>query len=59
MEIQKTAPLGRGISSPRKAVSLRNLALARLKAAIGLVDHIDPPLAADNPAIAVAIFRRL
>jgi hypothetical protein len=34
------------------------LALARLEATVGLVNHIDPALAADNPAIAVAFFRR-
>lgn len=34
------------------------LALTRLEPAVGLVDHVDPALAADHPAIAVAVFRR-
>ena len=35
------------------------LALARLVAAVGLVDHIDPAAAADDTAILVAQLQRL
>src|SRR5262249_51231152 len=34
-------------------------ALARLVARVGLVDHIDPPLAPHDPAIAVALLEAL
>ncbi len=34
-------------------------ALTGLEARVGLVDHIDPPLATDDPAVLVAQLRRL
>ena len=35
------------------------LPLTRLEAAVGLVDHIGPAAAANNPVVAVAAFERL
>jgi hypothetical protein len=34
------------------------LTLARFEAPIGLIDHIGPALAANNPAVAVPVFQR-
>src|SRR6185312_2734551 len=42
----------------RAAVTVKSLALAGLKARILLVDHIDPALTADHPAILVPLLER-
>ena len=39
--------------------SAQSLALARLEPTVGLVDDIDPTLAANNAAITVTILKRL
>ena len=45
--------------SEAKRDKCAGLALARLVAAVGLVDHIDPAAAADDAAILVAQLQRL
>ena len=45
--------------SEAKRDEYAGLALARLVAAVGLVDHIDPAAAADDAAILVAQLQRL
>ena len=56
----KTAPIRRGHEFPTspEGCEVPNLALTGFETTVGLVDHIDPALAADDPAIAVALFRR-
>jgi len=46
-------------NGPHTSPIAPGLALARLEAGIGLVDNIDPPLAANNATILVAFLRRL
>jgi hypothetical protein len=46
-------------NGPHTSPVAPELTLARLEAGIGLVDNVDPPLAANNAAILVAFLRRL
>src|SRR6185503_2272137 len=66
----QSADIGAGAhkTKPRRSCDRRGsklggaawaLALARLVARVGLVDHIDPALAADDAAILVPLLRRL
>ena len=61
MEIEKPRSDERGVNGQNGPLGPEfpwALALTRLEPAVGLVDHVDPALAADHPAIAVAVFRR-
>jgi hypothetical protein len=48
-----------GLGQPIKAIDLPESALPGLEAALHLVDHIDPALAADQTVCAVTATQRL